>query len=164
MKYAIFDLDMTLVNSEVAAGARKRRAWGEVYSLIPQFRLYDGVTSVMEHIRKNGIRTCIVSTSPHSYVQRVVDHFNLPIDYIVGFHDAAAIKPSPAPMNEALRLLGCDACEAVSFGDRAIDILSSNAAGIKSVACTWGTSEYGQLLSSGYSSVASAPIDMIQLL
>ena len=164
MKYAIFDLDMTLVNSELAEEARKRRAWDEVYSLIPKFILYEGVSAVMEHIRNNGIHACIVSSSPHTYVRRVVEHFQLPIEHIVGYHDAAAIKPSPAPMNEALRLLACSPAEAVSFGDRASDILSSNAAGVKSVACTWGSSEFMPLLCSGYSNIIHKPLEMINFL
>ena len=63
MKYAIFDLDMTLVNTEVAENARKRRSWGEVFSLIPQFKLFDGILSVLEYLHNNKIKTCIVSTS-----------------------------------------------------------------------------------------------------
>lgn len=161
MRYVIFDLDMTLVNSGVAEEARKRRAWGEVYALIPQFRLYDGIPSVMEYIRRNGIRVCIVSSSPHAYIQRVVEHFKLPVDHIVGYHDAPEIKPSPAPMIEAIRLLGCNPYEVVTFGDRAIDITASRRAGIKAVACTWGTSESALLLSSGHNGLISRPEEMI---
>lgn len=49
------------------------------------------------------------------------------------------IKPHPAQMLKALDLMGVSAKDAISFGDRVIDIEASNAAGIESVACFWGT-------------------------
>lgn len=64
-------------------------------------------------------------------------------------------------MFEALRLLDCEANEVVSFGDRAIDIIASNKAGIMSVACTWGTTEAKLILSSGCSRVISSPEEII---
>lgn len=44
-------------------------------------------------------------------------------------------------MLKALELMQCSAKETISFGDRVIDIQASNAAGIESVACFWGTKE-----------------------
>jgi len=140
MKTIIFDLDLTLVDSSIAEQARKDRNWSLTYSLIPRFRLYDGIPEVFRAIRSRGNKVAIVSTSPSSYVRRVVEYFNMPVDVIIGYHDAQR-KPAPDGMLLALRQLGAKPSEAVSFGDRAIDIQASNAAGIKSVACTWGTKE-----------------------
>ena len=135
MRKIIFDLDLTLVDTTIVEQARHDRNWQLAYSLIPKCKLYEGMEEVLAIIRNNNINTCIVSTSPRTYVEKVVDYFNLPIQHIVAYHDAKPIKPHPAPMLKALEHLGCSEAEAISFGDRVIDIQASNAANIESVAC-----------------------------
>ena len=91
MRSIIFDLDLTLVDSTIAEQARKERNWSYVYSLIPQFTVYEGLEEVFNIIRKYNIKTCIVSTSPRPYIEKVIAQFNLPIKYIVSYHDATTI-------------------------------------------------------------------------
>ena len=67
-------------------------------------------------------------------------------------------------MLKALELIGCDARNAISFGDRAIDIQSSNAAGIESVACFWGTKEKTELVKSGYTHAIIKPSEILTLI
>lgn len=67
-------------------------------------------------------------------------------------------------MLKALELLGCSAKEAISFGDRVIDIHSSNSAGIESVACFWGTKEKRDLLRSGYTHAIVKPSEILTLI
>ena len=88
----------------------------------------------------------------------------MPIDFIVGYHDAKPIKPSPAPMLKALQLLESTPGNAVSFGDRGIDILSSKGAGILSVACVWGTKEAELLRASRPDITIASPLDIIGLI
>lgn len=163
-KYIIFDLDLTLVDTTLAEPFRSKRNWEGAYSVLPQCSVYEGLTAIFDVIRKYGINTCIVSTSPRPYVEKVVHQFNLPVNHIVAYHDAKPIKPHPAPMLKALEVLGCDAKSAISFGDRVIDIQSSNAAGIESVACFWGTKEKSELLRSGYSHAIIKPSEILTLI
>jgi phosphoglycolate phosphatase-like HAD superfamily hydrolase len=160
----IFDLDLTLVDTTLAEPYRSRRDWTGAYSVLPQCTVYDGLSEVFDIIRKFGINTCIVSTSPRPYVEKVVQTFNLPINHIVAYHDAKPIKPHPAPMLKALELLGCDTRSAISFGDRVIDIQSSNGAGIESVACFWGTKEKTELMRSGYTHAIIKPSEILTLI
>lgn len=60
--------------------------------------------------------------------------------------------------------MGCRADEAISFGDRAIDIQASNAANIESVACFWGTKEKLDLLHSPYSHAIIKPAEILTLI
>ena len=83
----IFDLDLTLVDTTLAEPYRSRRDWTGAYSVLPQCTVYDGLSEVFDIIRKFGINTCIVSTSPRPYVEKVVQTFNLPINHIVAYHD-----------------------------------------------------------------------------
>ena len=164
MKSIIFDLDLTLVDTSHLEELRSQRNWSKVYSLIPQTTMYDGMREVLEIIRRHKIKTAIVSTSPRPYVERIVAHYNIPTQYIVGYHDAKPIKPHPAPMLKALELMKEDAKNVVTFGDRSIDIQSSNAAGIESVACFWGTKEKSNLLNSGYSHAIIKPTEILTLI
>ena len=164
MKNIIFGLDLTLVDSSIAEQGRKERNWSYVYSLIPQFKVYDGINEVFDIIRKHNIKCCIVSTSPRPYIEKVVAQFNIPCKYIVSYHDAKPIKPHPAQMLKALELLGSSPKDTISFGDRVIDIQASNAANIESVACFWGTKEKSELLHSGYSHAIVRPNEIITLI
>ena len=163
-KNIIFDLDLTLVDTTLAEPYRSKRDWNGAYSVLSKCELYEGLPEVFDIIRKYGINTCIVSTSPRPYVEKVLEQFRLPINHIVAYHDAKPIKPHPAPMLKALELLGCDAKSAISFGDRVIDIHSSNAAGIESVACFWGTKEQAELLRSGYIHAIVRPNEILSLI
>lgn len=163
-KNIIFDLDLTLVDTTLAEPYRHKRDWNGAYSVLPQCKVYEGLEQVFDIIRKYQIKTCIVSTSPRTYVEKVVQQFNLPIDFIVAYHDAKPIKPHPAPMLKALELLGCQPKDTISFGDRVIDIQSSNSAGIESVACFWGTKEQKELLQSGYSHAIVKPNEILTLI
>lgn len=163
-RYLIFDLDLTLVDTTVAEPYRRSRDWNGAYSVLSQCVVYDGLDKVFDVIRRYGIQTCVVSTSPRPYVEKVINQFNLPVDHIVAYHDAKPIKPHPAPMLKALDLLGCQPKDAISFGDRVIDIQSSNGAGIESVACFWGTKENAELLTSNYSHALKDPVEILTLI
>ena len=164
MKSIIFDLDLTLVDSSSAEQARSERNWQLVYSLIPQFTVYEGLEPIFDLIRKHNIKTTIVSTAPRTYVEKVVEHFKLPIKWIVGYHDAKPHKPAAAPMLRALEMMGERAENVISFGDRVIDIQASNAANIESVACFWGTKERAELVHSGYRHAIVEPREIITLI
>lgn len=164
MRNIIFDLDLTLVDTTCLESLRHNRNWQEAYLRIPETSIYDGIGEVMDIIRKHNIPCAIVSTSPRPYIEKIVAHYNLPIHHIVSYHDAKPIKPHPAQMLKALELLGSPAKKTISFGDRVMDIDASNAAGIESVACFWGTKEKSDLLRSDYTHAIVRPDEIITLI
>lgn len=164
MRNIIFDLDLTLVDTTPLEQARADRNWTLAYSKISECRLYDGMQEVLHIIALNQIPTVIVSTSPSSYVARVACYFDIPFFSIIGYHDVKAHKPAPDAMLMALEVLNCTADQAISFGDRVIDIDSSNAAHIESVACLWGTKERKELLASDYRHAIVHPSEILTLI
>lgn len=162
-KKVIFDVDQTLVDTSCLEHERHIRNWSQVYQLIPQARLFEGLEEVFGIIRKCGISVALVTTTPRTYVERIASHFNIPYDHIVSYHDAPP-KPSPAPMLKALQLLNAQPYEVLSFGDREIDIQASNRAGIESIACFWGTQEPDRLWRSGYRHAIRKPLEILTLL
>lgn len=164
MRSIIFDLDLTLIDTSCLEQLRHERKWQEVYQRIPETKMYDGISSVLDIIRIHKIPCAIVSTSPRPYIERIINYYNMPIGNIVSYHDAKPIKPHPAQMLKALELLGTLAHKVISFGDRVIDIQASNAAGIESVACFWGTKEKSALLRSDYKHAIIRPEEIITLI
>lgn len=164
VKGIIFDLDQTLVDSNIAEEERQKRNWNEVYSMIPFFRLYDGFNEVFKFIKENEIKVCIVTNSPKIYAEKVLKQFQIPYNCIIAYHDVKKRKPDPEPMIKAIELLKVNVSNVISFGDRVIDIQSSNNANITSIACYWGSLEKEKLNKSGYSKMIKRPIDIIDLL
>lgn len=164
MKSIIFDLDLTLVDTTCLEEYRHKRNWQQAYSAIPNTSMYDGISKVLDIIRNNNIKVAIVSTSPRPYIEKIIAHYNIPAKYIVSYHDAKPIKPHPAQMLKALELMDEPASNVISFGDRVIDIQASNAAGIESVACFWGTKEKRELINSGYKHAIITPSEIITLI
>lgn len=138
----ILDLDQTLVDTSIAQDARRRRDWSTVYSMIPQFKVYEGVKEALTLAKERNLKIAIVSSSPRSYVVKVLSYHKIPHDVIVGYHDASAPKPSGEPMLQALRLMALKPCEVISFGDKACDMISSRSAGVEFVACLWDPQAY----------------------
>lgn len=164
MKSIIFDLDLTLVDTTCLENFRHSRNWTEVYRLIPQTEMYPGIKDILDVVKKYNIKTAIVSTSPRLYVEKLIQHYDMPIHYLVSYHDAKPIKPHPAQMLKALELMGENAQNTISFGDRVIDIQASNAANIESVACFWGTKEKSDLIKSSYSHAIIRPDEILTLI
>lgn len=164
MKSIIFDLDLTIVDTSCLEDARQNKNWQEAYRLIPKTKLYEGMSDVLEIIRKNGIKTAIVSTSPRTYIEKIVQYYGLPVQYIIGYHDASPRKPAPAQMLKALEDMKESPSHVVSFGDRVVDIQAANAANIESVACFWGTKERNRLLHSEYSHAIIHPREILTLI
>ena len=42
----LIDLDLTLVDSQIAASVRKSRKWPAVYEMFPRFKRYEGVSEL----------------------------------------------------------------------------------------------------------------------
>ena len=75
MKNIIFDLDLTLVDTTICEPSRHERNWQQAYALIPKCTLYEGIDEVFAIIRKFGIKSCIVSTSPRPYVGTFIKYY-----------------------------------------------------------------------------------------
>lgn len=144
----IFDLDQTLVDSSMAEVARSHRQWQRVYSLIPSFFVYDRIIEVIQCINSKQIPFAIVTSAPETYCNKVLLHFNIQCNVKVCYHDTKFKKPYPDPILLAAKKIACNPLDVYSFGDRDIDIIASNSAGSKSVACLWGAHDSESLLSS----------------
>ncbi|MFW2475286.1 MAG: HAD family hydrolase [Sediminibacterium sp.] len=159
----IFDLDLTLIGSKIADPYRPSN-WSKAFGLIPEFTEYSGMKDVLRYLKDHEIEYCIVTSSPAKYCNKVCGHWGFCTDHTVTYWDVTKRKPHPEPILLALKKLNAEAEQVLSFGDRDIDIQSSNAAGVRSVACLWGAEDTRSLLAASPKHVISTPSEIIPLL
>lgn len=159
----IFDLDQTLIDTSSCEMFRRNRDWSSVYDCIKNFGLYNGVQTVLAYLASNNFPYVIVTSSPTAYATKVCKYWDFHPSSIIGYHDTVKKKPHPDPMLLALSRMNIHAEHAISFGDRDIDILSSNLAKIKSVACLWGCVDEVALMGASPSFIIKSPLEIITL-
>jgi len=101
---------------------------------------FPGTAEVLTQLRERGLRlAAVTSRSRRTSVRslEVTGLFGL-FDAIVSAEDAPALKPDPAPLRQALAVLGAGTAGAVMVGDTAADILAGRALGIRTVGVTYG--------------------------
>ncbi|MCA9277245.1 MAG: HAD-IA family hydrolase [Phycisphaerales bacterium] len=147
-KAILIDLDLTMVDSTCAEPLRRARRWQDVYACIPEFVLYEGITSVLSWCRSEAVKVAVVTSSPRPYAERTLTHFGCTVDALVCYHDTKLHKPHPAPLLRALELLGCDPASAWSIGDNPKDIAAARSAQTLSGAALWGCVDRQVLLDS----------------
>jgi HAD superfamily hydrolase (TIGR01549 family) len=138
MKGVIFDLDQTIIDSSIAEKERSNRQWSEVYSLIPYFKLYEGIRELMSELVLNDFKIAIVTSSPGVYTDKVLEHFKISYNTKVCYHDVLRRKPYADQYLKAINILGLLPSDTFALGDRSIDIEAAHNARIQSCACYWG--------------------------
>jgi pyrophosphatase PpaX len=100
----------------------------------------EGILAVLEQLHSEGRRLGIVSAKHRVTIDLAFDVLPLRrfFDVIVGVDDTDRHKPHPDPLLAALERLGAEAAEAVYVGDSPFDVRAAKAAGVFSVAVTWG--------------------------
>lgn len=159
----LIDLDLTLVDSQIAASARKSRTWPAVYKLIPRFTHYEGVSELLVELSENDIGVCVVTSSPQSYCSRVLQHFDWKGIQTVCYHDTSRHKPDPEPLLRGLQILGVEAQHAISIGDDPIDTAAARRAGIFSVGALWGAVDHDALIASNPDALCETVADLRRL-
>lgn len=103
-------------------------------------QVFLGVPELLQTITKQGLRWGVVTNK--------AERFSLPLtqsmtmfktaDVIVSGDSTPHAKPHPAPLLEAARRLGVDAKQCIYVGDDERDIVAGLAAGMATVAVTYG--------------------------
>ena len=137
IKGIIFDLDMTLVDTSSVFQLRSKRKWSKVYNRLDETKLFDGISNLIA-FSKRKYKIGIVTSSPRKYAEKVINHHQLEIPVLSGYHDTMKHKPHPEPILKGIHLLGLSPDSVVYIGDEPNDILAAKAANCLPVAVTWG--------------------------
>ena len=103
-------------------------------------RCYDNVVDTVKSLKAGGHEIGIVTSKSEALALRGLAHVGLAryMDTIVGCDGSTRHKPDPEPVQIALTRLGCAPGDAVFVGDSVHDIIAGNAAGVRTIAATWG--------------------------
>ncbi|EWT06642.1 haloacid dehalogenase [Intrasporangium chromatireducens Q5-1] len=113
--------------------------WNEA-NLDRLLRPYDGVADVIRDLDAAGLRLAVATSKRRSQAAEVMSVLGLDehIDVLVAMEDTDKHKPDPEPLLKAVQTLGDTPAEGVYVGDAVVDTLAGKAAGMSTVAVTWG--------------------------
>jgi len=103
-------------------------------------RAWPGVEGALARLQAAGLRLAICTNKPADATRAVLDQLDLArfFDLVVSADDAPALKPDPAHVRVCLDRLGVSAGEAVMVGDSENDFAAAQAAGVATVAVSFG--------------------------
>ena len=112
---------------------------------------YPGIDALLGTLRDRGVRLAVVSNKPDDMTQRIVQALfaDAGFEFVTGERPAAPRKPDPTGILLACRTLGVDPHDAVYVGDTPVDVRAAAAAGLRSVAVTWGFRDRATLEAAG---------------
>ena len=135
----------------------------EIYSenLNKKSRPFDGITEILDLLKKNGIQIGIITNKMHHLAIRCVDTF-FPYRSIItiGAGHLHPRKPSP---DSALVLAGefkTKPSEMLFIGDSSVDIKTARNAGMVPIGVEWGNGALKELLDAGAQEVFNKPNDL----
>jgi pyrophosphatase PpaX len=99
-----------------------------------------GMTDVLTTLKEQGRRLGVVTAKRQETVRLAFSYLPLErfFDVVVGSDDTDRHKPDPQPLQHALDLLEAKRDDAVYVGDSPFDVRAAKAAGVHSIAVTWG--------------------------
>ena len=101
---------------------------------------FDGVEALIEGLRSAGLAWGVVTNKSQRFTQPLTAAMPLfaSAQTIVSGDTTPHSKPHPAPLFEAARQLGLAAADCIYVGDDERDIVAGHAAGMRTVAATYG--------------------------
>jgi ATP-dependent DNA helicase RecQ len=138
IKCIILDLDGTLVNTSALEELRTQGRWREIPGHLHLCTPYKKVVDVLNTAHASGIKVGIFTNSPSKYVDHILKHFNISVDYVVGFHDVQNHKPASEGVEKILNHFGLNCSKAVYLGDTDDDSTAASIANVEFFAVDWG--------------------------
>jgi pyrophosphatase PpaX len=103
---------------------------------------FPGVDEALSRLRAAGVRVVVVTSKRRRSVEMALEKFpglDLVVDRFVTMEDTERHKPDPEPLLRGLELMGgIPKEEAAYVGDSPFDVQAAKAAGLRSVAVSWG--------------------------
>jgi pyrophosphatase PpaX len=125
---------------------------------------YPGVRELLSELTAAGVATGIATAKSREKAERSVSVLGLPVAVTVAMEDTSAHKPDPAPLLLAVDRLGGTPRQAVYVGDAVVDVHAAKAAGMASIAVTWGAGHPDALAAAGPTAAATTADELRALL
>ncbi|MBC8147262.1 MAG: HAD hydrolase-like protein [Bacteroidetes bacterium] len=105
---------MTLVDTSCFEELRNQRLWSQIYSNTKNTKIYDGISELVSELVKY-YKVGIVTSSPRTYAERIIDYYSLNIPVLSAYHDTKNHKPHPEPIIKGCQVLQLNANEVFLF-------------------------------------------------
>ncbi len=149
----------------VAACVRRAR---EIYwkNWKNKTRPYDGITDLLDNLKKRDLPLAVLSNKPHDFTVRYVNAFFIELDFkvVMGQTDQFPVKPDPASALEIARQIGLPPSSFLFVGDSAVDMKTATAAGMYAVGVAWGFRGPKELQENGCQTLVNHPLEILSLL
>lgn len=141
-------LGLAFADAEGEERQRLHRRYLELYTarLARQTALFPGMAEVLHRLEQAAIPWGVVTNKPARLTEPLLDELGLRsrCACVVSGDTLAERKPHPGPLLHALALISASAPDAIYVGDAERDIVAGRAAGMRTVAATYGYIPPGQ--------------------
>ena len=112
---------------------------------------YPGVEELLKDLGASGATIGVVTSKRHVSAMNTLRAAGLDghLPLLVAMEDTDVHKPDPEPLLLAMQRLGVKAGDCVYIGDAVVDVLAAKAAGMASIAVTWGAGDRADLMAAG---------------
>jgi phosphoglycolate phosphatase len=114
----------------------------DAYAEMPPSTLYDGARETLADLTERGIALALCTNKPIDATRHLLDQLGLAGQFqaVAGGDSYPMRKPDPMPVRGLLAQLGVAPAEAALVGDSRNDITAGQAAGLTTIAVTYGYS------------------------
>ena len=143
-----------------------RLAWFDNYqaAMAVHSTLFGGVPQLLDGLSEAGVAWGIVTNKPARFTDPLVPQIGLSLAGCVISGDTTGhAKPHPAPLLEGARRLGIAPEDCWYVGDDLRDIEAGRAAGMVTVACSWGYCGAIEPSNWGADHLLDTPTDLLEL-
>ena len=124
---------------------------------------YDGIPSVIQTLRKMGVKTAVVSNKADFAVQELVEvYFKGLFDVALGERAGVSKKPSPDMVNAALSVLGVEKEAAFYIGDSDVDFETAKNSSLDFIGVSWGFRGRKFLENLGSKNIIDSPCELLK--
>jgi len=126
---------------------------------------YDGITQLLNDLRRLGVKTATLSNKRHNNVVHVIDTVfkKGTFDCVLGQNDDIPKKPAPDGVYKIIDKTGADVSKCLYIGDTDTDMLTGRNAGVDTVGVTWGFRDRKELERAGAKYIVDTPGEILEL-
>jgi len=127
-------------------------------------KAYPGIAETFSKLKERGAKIAIISNNYEANIVRLMKRLVLDkyIDLIIPYHHERKMKPEPDQILKCMEKFSAGPEETVFVGDMEVDILAGKAAGVKTIAVTYGWHKRERLEKFGPDVVVDNPENIIE--
>lgn len=126
--------------------------------------VYPDVPPGLETLKRAGHRLWVVTSKPHVYARRIVEHFGISGHFqkVYGSELSGENVDKADLIREILAREAIPPADACMIGDRALDVLGARANGVETVAVLWGYGSEEELLAAKPDRIVASMLELCE--